>query len=174
MSSTAREARSKRKMDRFRKFSYHETNSKLSRLSHEELMIPLVYWNCPPQHTITAMYIQKSMRSGDIIITGSDSGEFIIWKPSNTMHHPAFECKADDKPVAFTNISGSNGVKSGAHGVDEEWVPIAMTFSTNTSPVVSILGSFQHKEQAAFMGKPVRSILALCPSLSGCTLLMRL
>eukprot|EP01083_Nonionella_stella_P260390 887926_1 len=75
------------KLERYRKLSY-ESNTKLSRLSHEELMIPLIYWHSPPEHKITAMYIQKSMRSGDIIITGSENGEFIIWKPYNTTHYP--------------------------------------------------------------------------------------
>lgn len=123
------------RLDRFRKFSY-ETNTKLSRLSHEELMIPLIYWNAPPKHNITAMYIQKSMRSGDIIITGSDNGEFIIWKPFNTIHHPQ-----QQKEPNIECIDNNN-----------KWIPIAMTFSTNTTPIISILGSFQHKEQAAFMG----------------------
>ena len=120
------------KLERYRKFSY-QTNTKLSRLSHEELMIPLIYWNSPPQHKITAMYIQKSMRSGDIIITGSQNGEFIIWKPFNTLHDNDNDNnqKIDD---------------------NDKWIPIAMTFSTNTTPIISILGSFQHKEQAAFMG----------------------
>ena len=126
------------KLERYRKFSY-KTNTKLSRLSHEELMIPLIYWNCPPQHKITAMYIQKSMRSGDIIITGSQSGEFIIWKPYNTIHHPP------------TNDDNNNNTQNEPI-VNDKWIPIAMTFSTNTTPVTSILGSFQHKEQAAFMG----------------------
>ena len=130
------------RLDRYRRFSY-ETNTKLSRLSHEELMIPLIYWNAPPQHNITAMYIQKSMRSGDIIITGSDNGEFIIWKPYNTIHHPQEQHEQ-------YHASGSN---------NDRWIPIAMTFSTNTTPVVSILGSFQHKEQAAFMGMVSQSYL---------------
>ena len=50
-------------------------------LSHEELMIPLVYWNGPPKHRITAMYIQRSRRSGDIIVTDSYHGEYILWRP---------------------------------------------------------------------------------------------
>ena len=155
-----------------------QSESKLSRLSHEELMIALVYWKCPPSHRVTAMYIQKSMRSGDLMITGSDSGEFVIWKPSNTMHHPAFDRLGGVVPVPVpgpavavqSTVSGSStsnstdtpdtpllvdtplSVDSVSCGMALEWIPIAMTFSTNTSPVVSILGSFQHKEQAAFMG----------------------
>eukprot|EP01083_Nonionella_stella_P039885 108475_1 len=129
----------KKKLERFRRFSY-ETQNKLSRLSHEELMIPLVYWQKPPKHRITAMYVQKSMRSGDIIVTGSDTGEFIIWKPSNIMD--AYDTN---------HQKNGKGKKHKVKGDGNHWIPIAMSFSTNTSPIISILGSFQHKEQAAFM-----------------------
>ena len=123
-------------LERLRTFSY-DTTTKLSRLSHEELMIPLIYWTHPPKHHITAMYIQKSMRSGDIIFTGSKNGEFVIWKPYQTVHE-----------YKHHNHHHQNNQM----GDIDHWIPIAMTLSTNNSPIVSILASFQHKEQAAFLG----------------------
>ncbi|ETO27303.1 hypothetical protein RFI_09830 [Reticulomyxa filosa] len=54
--------------------------AKLWRDSNEELMIPLVYWSKAPHHHITAMCVEKSKRSGPILITGSAHGELILWR----------------------------------------------------------------------------------------------
>ncbi len=69
----------------------------LGRLSHEELMIPLVYWGGPPQHAITAFYVQRSQRSGDIIVTGSSHGEIVIWRTLVAIHHPILSHESDDE-----------------------------------------------------------------------------
>ncbi|ETO20269.1 hypothetical protein RFI_16947 [Reticulomyxa filosa] len=159
---------------------------KMARLSHEELMIPLVYWSKPPLHHITAMCIQKSKRSGDIIITGSIHGELVIWRTlsnvcyqsdANEIPNGANAEKKEQEKVEDTK-EGAKGPSSSLNEATiirdsqqerlrkketqtqrnmERWAPIAMSFSTNTSPVLWILGEFQHKEQASFL-EPYKNI----------------
>ncbi len=115
----------------FTAFEYH----KQSRLSHEELLIPLVYWSNVPKHTITAMLVHKSLRFGQLLVTASISGEFIIWKSKS---HFLSEDETDD-------------IEPHSHNDKMQWIAVAMTLSTNATQIKTILGlSLYNSDQTCF------------------------
>ena len=112
----------------FTSFDYR----KLNRLSHEELMIPLIYWSDAPKHDITAICVSSSLRFGKLLITGSNKGEFVIWK---------------------SNIDNNNNNNNNDNNNNNniEWIATSMTFSTNTTSIKSIIGLTSYHEEISFM-----------------------
>ena len=141
-------------------------------------------------------------KKGDILITGSETGECVIWRPLHTIHHPYIHQNDDDddeeeeedeeeeqdlenmKENEIKNDNDNDNDNNNdndnenndknseidllprssvlrTHFVAPEiieeskppgkWVPIAMTFGTNTSGINCIMANFQYKEQAAFI-----------------------
>ena len=110
---------------------------KLSRLSHDELMIPLIYWSSCPQHNITAICVHKSLRFGEILITGSNKGEFVVWRSISTILNFNDEEKED---THFQNEIDKH----------TKWIAMSMTYSTNTTSIRRIIGLTSYHDELAF------------------------
>ena len=108
-------------------------SNKFTQLSHEELLLPLIYWTSVPQHIITAMLVHKSLRFGELLITGSSTGEFIIWRGASYLN----EDDDDDEHIDINE--------------DIEWIAIAMSFSTNTTSIKCIIGLTSYRDETAFV-----------------------
>ena len=71
-------------------------NTKETLLS-EEVIIPVAFWDGAPKHHITCITKQTSRRRGDVILTGSNHGETIVWKPEGIPHGRG---KAEKFPIS--------------------------------------------------------------------------
>eukprot|EP01084_Bolivina_argentea_P285789 490149_1 len=116
--------------------SYNYQSHQLCRLSHEELLVPLIYWHSNPKHVITAMLVHKSLCVGEIMITGSQLGEFVIWKSKLNFLNDNEENDDIYKDISNDNI---------------KWIAMAMTISTNTTEIKSIIGLSSYKDEISFV-----------------------
>lgn len=76
-------------------------------------------------HSITAILVHDSMRLGQVLVTGSATGEFVIWRRRSALDPDEEHFGRSRREWMWT---------------EPEWVAIAMTFSTNSTAIVSIMG----------------------------------
>ena len=76
----------------------------------DELTLPLIYWSAAPDHVITALLVHESLRFGHILITGSENGEFVIWRRRSML-----DPDGDDEDDAMSTINGSEWTTESDH-----------------------------------------------------------
>ena len=142
MASTENETarkRNHRKRRRYEPFTSME-DTKCSRLPSDSLTVPLIYWSGRPKHVITAVLVHFSQRFGHVLITGSESGEFVIWRQRWRSSEDE-EC--DDggtESMRMGNGSTTSSRSSVRESTESEWTALAISFGSNTTAIVSIMG----------------------------------